>query len=860
MKKIPLLSFSILLWLGASAATLSPQEALNRVLKTTPRAMKSLVENKPTLIHTRLSPDDKAAFYVFGNPVMEGYMIVSADDCARPLLGYSDSGKFDTTNMSPELEWWLNEYVAQIDYASTLTSDRKNPFTMPSPANEEKREAIAPMIKTKWDQIDPYNAQCPLSGTARTYTGCVATAMAQVMNYWQYPEKGTGSITYTISSLEKKVTMNFANKAFDWDNMKISYLPGSYTQEEADAVAYLMKACGYSVKMDYSTDASGALAMNIPNAFTKYFNYDPNIFYTLRAYHSADEWDQMMYENLRDVGPVLVGGGSALGGGHSFICDGYDGQGYYHFNWGWSGMSDGYFALDALNPDALGAGGGTGGGYNFSQDAVFKLQPPTGAPAEPQPLFLTQSGGLEGSIEETKLTFALNGEADPMWVNYTPSTLKVKFGVQIADCSDSSKEIIYHDISSQRFQILPGYGTSPQYMDAGIDLLELGLEDGTYNVTIGSCPVKDSDPTEATDGTGFQPVKPYYGYTNSFILNVEGGAYSITNSYKPQLKVSAEITSPLYYGCLMTLKATATNDSDIELSSGLAPAFANSSGILFLGESVSVSVPPHSSVTREWTTNLEQFQQIYSFDEPKTLAFTLFDEESFTFYDDQFMKNVQMKPNPGTPKITVSTPVALPGTVRETFHQGGTRYARYIVSDPMDIQVTAGVTLKEGYFHYPLLACLCVPYDGEQVAIELTSAQAVLLSEPGQSADFNTTIGYPVYDPKITYYMILAYSGPSGAIPIANPVLFRIDETAGVEEIGTLDGLFICYDRLSGLVSAVSDSEIVSLDAFDLNGSAIAAHKTLNGTTATLTVSSEGVILVTATDAEGNTKTAKIMR
>lgn len=861
MKKISILSALFLLGLGVSATPLTPQQALNRVSQLSPRGIKSLSKGSPRLVHTRLSPDDQPALYVFDNASAPGYMILSADDSTRPLLGYSDQGKFDVANMSPEMEWWLNEYALQIAYASQQARESSDPFRMAPRTETPNREAIAPMIKTKWDQIAPYNDQCPLSGTERTYTGCVATAMAQVMKYWEYPEKGTGTITYSIESLEKKVSMNFASKSFDWKNMKDAYLTGSYTQEESDAVAYLMKACGYAVKMQYSLDASGALGMNIPNAFSKYFQYDPNIFYTLRSYYSEAEWDKMMYENLRDVGPVLVGGGSAMGGGHSFVCDGYDGEGFYHFNWGWSGMSDGYFALDALNPDALGAGGGSGGGYNFSQDAVFNLQPPTGQPANPQTPFFTQTGGVEGTINGTLLSFSLNGDAETMWVNYTPTTLKVKFGVQITDNNDASTwQPIYRDISKARFQIQPGYGTSPDIMKASLDLSQLNLPDGTYTITMGSCPVSDDNPTEETDGTGFIAVKPYYGYDNYITLKVENGAYAVTNYYKPQLKVSAEIISPLYYCCLMTLKVTATNDSEIELSSGFAPAFANSAGVLFLGESISVSVPPHSTVTREWTTDLEQFQQLFSFDEPMTLAFTLFNEDTFTFYTDQFVKNVQMQPNPGTPKISISTPVALPGTLRETFHQGGVRQARYIVTDPLNIQVTAGVTLNQGYFHYPMVACLCQPYDGEQVEIALTSAQSILLSEPGDSADFSTVLGYPVYDPDITYYMILAYSGAQGLVPVANPLLFRIDEAAGIEELGTAEGLFICYDRQSGLVSAVSDSDIVSLEAYDINGISIAGAKTFNGNIATVTIPGESLVIVSARDSSGNVKTTKVIK
>ena len=173
------------------------------------------------------------------------------------------------------------------------------------------------------------------------------------MNYWKYPERGKGTITYTASTIQKRLSMNFAAKAFDWANMLDRYEAGQYDDTQAGAVAYLMKACGYAVKMDYGTDSSGALAMNVANALTRYFDYDGNIDYQLRQYYSSTEWAEKMYANLRDVGPVIYGGGSMIGGGHSFICDGYSSDGYFHFNWGWTGMSNGYFKLEGLNPYAL---------------------------------------------------------------------------------------------------------------------------------------------------------------------------------------------------------------------------------------------------------------------------------------------------------------------------------------------------------------------------------------------------------------------------------------------------------------------------------------------------------------------------
>lgn len=290
-------------FLGADGRSLTPAEALAR-LETDGPANGSMRAPRQTselrLALTQQTPEGDPAVYVFENTADRGYLIVSADDSARPLLGYSDSGEF-AEELPPAMKWWLEEYARQIEYAASHRT-----LSMPFKETEKPdRKAIEPLLKTSWDQDAPFNSQCPKYGSLETYTGCVATAMAQVMKYWEYPERGQNRISYNASTIGRRLSLDFSAKAFDWKNMIDDYDDGNYTQEQADAVAYLMKACGYAVKMDYGTDSSGALAMNISSALTHFFNYDGNIDYRLRAYYGAYEWEQMIYDNLSEVGPLL---------------------------------------------------------------------------------------------------------------------------------------------------------------------------------------------------------------------------------------------------------------------------------------------------------------------------------------------------------------------------------------------------------------------------------------------------------------------------------------------------------------------------------------------------------------------------
>ncbi|MDE7414189.1 MAG: C10 family peptidase [Muribaculaceae bacterium] len=850
LKLTSLASLMILSAVPLGARQLTPTEALDRALTDSPTLARGINNQKaPVLAHTAMTPDGKPAIYVFNNHD-KGYILLTADDAAIPVLGYSDKGSFTADNIPPQLQWWISEYAAQIEYARQNNLPEYTPQRKISRSGQ--KEAIAPMVKTMWDQVEPYNNQCPLSGSQRTWTGCVATAMAQVMKYWEYPEKGEGSVTYSIESIQKKVSMDFSLKKFDWENMLNSYLPGKYTEDEANAVAYLMKAAGYSVKMQYGLDSSGALGMNIGRALTKYFNYDENLLYTLRQYYSATQWEDMVYDNLKNVGPILFGGGSTLGGGHSFVCDGYDGEGLYHFNWGWSGMSDGYFRLEALNPDALGTGGGSGGGYNFNQDAIFGIQPPTGKPVENRPVFVTQEGELSGTVSRSNLSFSLVNAGEPMWVNYNPATLKVKFGAMFYPQGETAGNTVYYDISDKRLQLEPGYGTSPQVLKAQINLQNLQLSDGTYKVVCGSVPVDDAG-SAATDSVGFVPVKPQYGCPNYFILKKEGSRYSVENNFLEPLKITGEVVGGLYYGALATVRVTAENPSDIERTVGFAPVFMDSEGPLLLGESICVVIPPKSTITKEWSTPLIQFVQFIDPYLDSSLTFTFFDETNFDFYTDVFTKKVTLNGNPGTPVFSFSKPLTVEGA-----HQ---QLKNLMIPDPMNIHVTGELALESGYFNYPVVVCLCTPAAGGQVQIECTASQNVFMSmnsEETKKAALDVTFSYPLADYSQQYYLVSTYQGPAGLEVFGNPIPVKFADPAGVEEIETAGDYAISFDRASCEISIIAPVAITDMKVYDVTGRRADQGVSISGMTAKAKIGGNGIIILSVTGADGKVKTVKL--
>lgn len=349
----------------AFGAQLTPGQALLRAEADNASPGK---EGRPQYIETLKDSNGRDAIYVFTYAGSQGFMLLPADDQAPAVIGYSETGSFPTKGLPENVMAWMNYYADGVTSQSL-----RSPYI----GTRAEKPAIAPLMKTTWDQTAPFNNECPVIGNRRAVTGCVATAMAQVMKYWEYPLQGKGSISYQPSNVENELSLDFSKITFDWANMLDAYKRNNYTTVETHAVATLMKACGYSVKMNYTTGESGAYSKVIGPALITYFGYDQGVQAVSRStYKTQQEWDDMIYNELTSSGPVIYSGQSTSGA-HCFVCDGYDGKGYFHINWGWGGMSDGYFLLNELTPGEIGTGGHYGG-YNLYQDAVIGIMPPVG--------------------------------------------------------------------------------------------------------------------------------------------------------------------------------------------------------------------------------------------------------------------------------------------------------------------------------------------------------------------------------------------------------------------------------------------------------------------------------------------------
>ena len=302
-------------------------------------------------------------YYVFERGEGEGFVIVSGDDQTIDVLGYTDEGTFDYDNLPPGLQDLLNDYARQIEKIQAGAPVLRAPAIHPK---------VETLMTSKWSQGSPYNNMCPLDEGKRSVTGCVATAMAQIL-YYNRDKSVTetqaaipGYNTWTKGIAVKGIE---AGAPIDWNNMKDTY--GSATDLQKTAVANLMLYCGVSVKMDYTNSSSGAQSYEVVNAIQKYFGYRADSY--LWDYTNDTEADAMMYAEMEAGRAVYVSGANATVG-HAFVCDGYE-NGRYHINWGWGGQSDGLYYLSNLTP---GDGQGTGGsddGYNSWKDFLINMEP-----------------------------------------------------------------------------------------------------------------------------------------------------------------------------------------------------------------------------------------------------------------------------------------------------------------------------------------------------------------------------------------------------------------------------------------------------------------------------------------------------
>ncbi len=471
MRKTILFLFCLLLSQLTWAENVSREEAQQKALQflnkqaAQPMPGKRMpIKNAPLTL-----AKDAKSYYVFNVGERQGFVVVSGDDRTPAILGYADDGQFDKNDVPENMQAWLQKYADQIAWMEQHpTRSAKAPVL-------DEHAAVKPLLRTKWNQGSPYNDQCPLDNGVRSVTGCVATAMAQVLFYHKHPAQTIAEIPDFYTSTQGIHVDAIGITTLDWNEMLYEY-NGSETATEKNAVATLMQLCGSSVRMNYTSGASGASSSLVPTAFKDYFDYDEATTLASRSDYRARDWDNLIYNELANKRPVYYSGQST-GGGHAFVIDGYDKEGLFHVNWGWGGSCDGYFLLSILDPGSnsgIGASSSTDG-YSYGQDAMINAQPNTGVTPIVEAKMVTYSV----TTEQTSVT--LDNGVFP--INLTTSiynsmnkeyTFDIGVGLFNANGELQYAEWIYSDQ-----QLGSGWG----WNSIGLYIDVPALPNGTYTIT-----------------------------------------------------------------------------------------------------------------------------------------------------------------------------------------------------------------------------------------------------------------------------------------------------------------------------------------------------------------------------------------
>lgn len=547
-------------------------------------------------VSSAVSPS-ATCYYVFANGEDKGFTIVSGDDRMPEVVGYSAQGTYDPDHLPANYVGFMKAYQETVE--ALLKGDAQVSGGLAEVrqwrAERAGSAAVAPLLGgIKWNQGAPYNNMCPLyDGTNRSVTGCVATAMAQVMMYYQYPKELKTTIkAYNTQTYGIQIPEISSGATYDWDNMLPDYSKSDYSSAQADAVAKLMYHCGAAVKMNYGP-SSGANVT--PIILATYFGYDADLMQDLtRTVFTLQQWMTLIDNELKAKRPILYSG-QASDGGHEFVCDGSDGKGLYHINWGWGGYQDGYFDLTILQPQKGGAGSGSAvDGYNRNCSMIIGIAPDNGKVDEPlasYPQIMSINQNAQCGITWTKTTRAnvsdnFLAEATTCFANQSTSDFIGYFAYGIKKGNGSIVPVSNYSRQWNMPKVLPDGRTYGTYDQNPTLTISYPFPQG-INVIY---PIYSSD-TKNWHVCSFYNNQP-------FIINVY--ATKLTPVTTP-LAATVTAEDGLYTGMTNPLTVTFTNSMDMEFN-GLVNIYTNTKDNTKPSSpdfDLYITIPARGSVTRQ---------------------------------------------------------------------------------------------------------------------------------------------------------------------------------------------------------------------------------------------------------------------
>ena len=502
---------------------------------------------------------DTCAYYVFNASASKGFVVISGDDCVGEnlVLGYTSNGSFDAEEIPDNLQWWLDETANAITQLSLHNG---------KPKAVALHDDIAPMVTAVWDQGDkiynpqsPFNAFCPKVDGMLSLSGCMATALSQVMYYYRWPQGVMGGDLPTYTMADGTVIEGLPATSFDWDNMVDDYF-FSTTEAQQTAVAKLMRYCGQMLQLDYNPQVTNGVSYDT-DLLVNVFGYDAGVHSERANEYTVSGWNELIYNELREGRPIVYMGRST-GGGHAFVIDGYkvyEGAGYYDVNWGWGGLANGFYRINLLNPNFSGAGGSsTKDGYSYNQTAIIGLKPAQSTPATYNRYLSSLFSDI--SFEDLPHVFeAIN-----------PSYRPGRFTVALAERNADGTPDVSRIYDSREVDV-EGYNTASFLMShAKLAYIFLPEEESYEGVPAGRHNLVYVNRESGSDA----PWKPIFGPASYIEVNIGDGGSVDEVLVHPLAKLYTnnryiKIEGVKQYGLAQDVKLTIENKGDEDYIGGL---------------------------------------------------------------------------------------------------------------------------------------------------------------------------------------------------------------------------------------------------------------------------------------------------
>lgn len=575
MKKLLIIGLLASAAVPVSASHMGPDEALQaalgRISAQAPGPMKAPAAYR--LVWSAVNEN----VYAF-NREGGGYLIASGDETmGAPLIGYSYTGSIDPSNMPP----------AMVDMLEAYSTSR-----VESPVSRAARENIPPLLSTTWDQSDPYNRLCPEYGDKNCVTGCAATAIAQVLTHYRYPACPTGTGTALFRG--EQLTLNLDEHPIDWDNVIYDYT-GQFTDAQAEAVANLMRVTGFSISMEYGDMSSGAAVNDCILGLTSHMKFDKSMRSLRHSLFTDSEWNKLVYDELAANRPLVYFGFNLMAG-HAFVCDGYDGTNgdYFHINWGWSGLSDGYFLLSNLTPTEQGTGG-SDSGYNKDQEAFFNMMPDAGTQTYAPSMGLFGSFGprtysllRDKDVEFTAIEAGSYGYKG--FYNVGVESVAGNLGIKITDTTSGQ---VTYAAAAKRVSI-PVKGREQSFTIASADM----PGEGGYTVT----------PAFKLNGTEWMDLPQEGSYRTNVTLTVTDKRFKFTvDKIAPAVSLSEVTYSPsdAFVNTKPVQISATVNATGEDFTGSLLPVLCQGTSIVNAMKSKAVTARVGEPLKVEWDEPFE---------------------------------------------------------------------------------------------------------------------------------------------------------------------------------------------------------------------------------------------------------------